>query len=117
MRTADERLAAVERRVRELEHEKRQRKYRYISISAAAACLVLFSCLGISIPGIMPGLSGMDYSNGSMTGSIFYQGKVLDYVFIGFLSFVLGVCLTILCFLLKPGKRHDKENCKNDRTR
>ncbi|NLU53259.1 MAG: DUF4179 domain-containing protein [Clostridiaceae bacterium] len=110
MRSTDERLAAVEKRVKELEKQKRQRKKRYISISAIAACLIVIVGMGIAMPGIMAGLSVQDYSNTGMMASIFYDGKALGYILIGILSFALGVCLTILCFLLKPDKQQDKED-------
>ncbi|HPD01563.1 MAG TPA: DUF4179 domain-containing protein [Acetivibrio sp.] len=116
MRNTDERLAAVKRRVEELEQKKRQLRYRYIAMSAVAACLVIIIGMGFAMPGIIAGLYGRDYSNTGMMASIFYEGKVLGYVLIGILSFVLGVCLTVLCFLLRPEKQRDKEDHNNDRT-
>ena len=116
MRTTDERVAAVEKRVRELEQQKRQLRCRYIGLSAVAACLVVIVGMGVAMPGIITGLSLRDYSNTGMMASIFYEGKVLGYVLIGLLSFALGICVTILCFLLQPKRQRKKGEHNSDRT-
>ncbi|HHV28073.1 DUF4179 domain-containing protein [Acetivibrio mesophilus] len=116
MRNTDERLVAVQRRVEELERQKRQRKYRYIGWSAVAACLIIIVGTAVAMPGIMAGLSEKDYNNTGMMASIFSEGRVLGYILIGLLAFALGVCLTILCFLLQPRRQWDKGDCNNDRT-
>jgi predicted lysophospholipase L1 biosynthesis ABC-type transport system permease subunit len=108
VRSTDERLAAVERRVSELKQQKKQRMYRFISLSAIAACLVVVVGISIAMPGIMEGLYGGYYINTGMMASIFYQGKALGYIIIGLLSFALGVCVTVLCFILRPERRNNK---------
>lgn len=114
MRTTDERLYAVEKRVRELEMQRRQRKLRYMGHLAVAACLIIIVGVGTAMPGIIAGISGKDYNNTGMMASIFYEGKIFGYVLIGLLSFALGVCLTILCFLLQPGRHKDKGEDQHD---
>ena len=100
MHSADERVAAVERRVAELARQKKQRQSRYIGLSAVAACLLIVIGVGFAMPCIMAGLSEGDYANIGMMASIFYVGGAFGYVLIGLLAFALGVCLTVLCFLL-----------------
>jgi uncharacterized membrane protein len=114
MRTTDERMEAVKRRVNELEQKNRQRKYRYMSLASLAACLVIIVGMGIAMPGIIEGLSKENYSNMGMMASIFYKGNALGYVLIGLLSFALGVCLTILCFILQPKRQKNKERYNYD---
>ncbi|NLM57593.1 MAG: DUF4179 domain-containing protein [Clostridium sp.] len=116
MRTTEERIVAVEKRVKELKQQKRHQKYNYIKLSAIAACLIIIVGMAAAMPGIISGLSVRDYDNTGMMASIFYEGKVLGYVLIGLLSFALGIILTLLCFLLKPVKKRDKEDYNNDRT-
>ncbi len=115
MRTTDERIFSVERRVKELQQKKSQRQYYYISLSAVAACLIIIVGIGFSMPDILEGFSGGHYNNTLMMASIFYEGKAIGYVLIGLLAFALGVCLTILCFRLQPGRQRGKEKQKNDR--
>ena len=114
MRNTDERVAAVEKRVKELARQKKQRQHRSIALSAAAACLLIVIGMGVSMPGIMAGLAEGDYTSTGMMASIFYEGGALGYVLIGLLAFALGVCLTTLCFLLKPGNKRDKEDDTDD---
>ncbi len=100
MRSNDERVAAVEKRVKEWERQKKQRLSRYIGLSAAAACLLIVIGIGVAMPGIMAGLTEGDYTSTGMMASIFYEGSTLGYVLIGLMAFILGACLTVLCFLL-----------------
>ena len=100
MRSNDERVAAVEKRVKELTRQKKQRLCRYIGLSAAAACLLIVIGMGIAMPGIMAGLTEGDYTSAGMMASNFYEGSALGYVLIGLIAFALGTCLTVLCFLL-----------------
>lgn len=98
-----------------MEQQKKQRQYRYIGLSAIAACLVIIVGMGITQPRIMAGLSGGDYTNTGVMASIFYEGKALGYVLVGLLAFAFGVCVTALCYHLQPGRQQDKEGHNNDR--
>ena len=114
MRSTDERVAAVEKRVKELTRQKEQRHRRTIAVFAVAGCLALVISKGVAMPGIMEGLSEENYMNTGMMASIFYEGGALGYVLIGLLAFALGVCLTVLCLLLKPRNKRDKEDDTDD---
>ncbi len=101
--------------MKELECQKKQRNYRYISLAAVAACFIIIISMGIAMPRVIAGLSRGKYTNTGMMASIFYEGKVFGYVLVGLLSFALGVCLTVLCFLLQPGRQRNKEDHNHDR--
>ncbi len=116
MRNTDERVAVVERRVKELARQKKQRRSRTIGLSAAAACLLLVVGMSVAMPGIMAGLAEGDYTGAGMMASIFYEGSALGYVLIGLLAFTLGVCLTVLCVLLRRRSRRDKEDDSDERS-
>ena len=114
MRSTDERVAAVEKRLMELARQKKRcRGY----IGLVAACLIVIVGMGVAMPGIMVRLSEADYTNTGIMASIFYEGGALGYVLIGLLAFALGICLTVLCFLLNRRSKRDKEdsngNCDN----
>ena len=115
MRSADERTAAVERRVKELARQKKQRQSRYIGLSAVTACLLIVIGVGFAMPDVMAGLSEGDYAIIGMMASIFYEGGAFGYVLIGLLAFALGVCLTVLCFLLHRRNQRYKEDNENAR--
>ena len=110
MRSTDERVAAVERRVKELARQKKQRQRRDIGLYAAAACLALVVGVGASMPSIMGELAQGNYTNTGMMASIFYEGSALGYVLVGLLAFALGACLTFLCVVLGRRKKQDMED-------
>ncbi len=103
MRNTDERVQAALLGAKKLK-QKRKRQTITASLTALSVCLiVVLSCL-------MPTM--VDYGgNGSMTGeftaSVFANAQSLGYIAIGVLSFVLGVCVTMICLLLhKKGENH-----------
>lgn len=108
MRTTDERIHAVEQRVKTMKHQKRQRRYGLIGLSALAACLVVIVGLGFAMPGIMRGLSDEHYTHNDLVASIFFEGNAHGYIMIGLIAFTLGVCLTVLCFLLQRRSQRDR---------
>lgn len=97
MRTTDERMAAVQRRAKELEQEKQQRRGRILGIASFAASLTLIVGISLFMPGMMEDLQTVKYVSSGAAASIFYQNAALGYVLIGVLAFALGVCVTILC--------------------
>lgn len=103
----------------ELDMRKRLRRYRFFCLSAPAACLIVILGMGLTMPRIVAAFSGLEYVNTGIMASIFYEGKTLGYLLVGLLAFTLGVCLTVLCFRLKPGRQQDKEEqsgrTQNDR--
>ena len=43
-----------------------------------------------------------------------YSGAALGYIVIGLLAFLLGVCVTVLCFQLRQMNREDGQNGESD---
>jgi len=52
-----------------------------------------------------------------MAASIFGNSEALGYIAIGLLAFLLGICVTILCFRIRllDGQDQDTEDKKRDR--
>ena len=67
---------------------------------------VLAENMGASISG--------NYTEYETAASIFGGSAVAGYIIIGLLAFVLGVCVTILCFKLKAFQKKDKETGDGD---
>ena len=114
MRSNEERVAAVKRRVAQIERKKRQRRNRIAALSAVAACLVVIMGASFAMPGISEKLIALDYAGYEMAASIFSGSAAAGYIIIGLLSFVLGVCVTILCFKLKAFQKNDEERSDGD---
>lgn len=117
MRSNEERVAEVKRRIAEKERQKKLRRSRIAAVSAVAACLVLILVLSLFMPGIAGQLRPGGYSDYEMVASMFGENGALGYIIIGLLAFLLGVCVTILCFRIRLLNREEQsmEDKKEDR--
>ena len=117
MRSNEERVAEVKRRIAEKERQKKLRRSRIAAVSAVAACLVLILVLALFMPGIAGQLRPGGYSDYEMVASMFGENGALGYIIIGLLAFLLGVCVTILCFRIRLLNREEQsmEDKKEDR--
>ena len=110
MRSYEERCAEVKRRIAAEKRKKRLRRGRLVMAAAAAACLALLVGASLAMPGIAANLQTGDYSGFETAASIFHGGAALGYIVIGLLAFLLGVCVTILCFRIRQMNREDDQN-------
>ena len=110
MRSHEERVAETKRRIAAMEREKRLRRNTIAMASAVAACLVLLVGVSLAMPGIAAKIQAGDYSGFETAASIFHSGAALGYIVIGLLAFLLGVCVTVLCFRLRQMNREDDQN-------
>ena len=117
MRSNEERVVEVKRRIAEKERQTKLRRSRIAAVSAVAACLVLILVLSLFMPGIAGQLRPGGYSDYEMVASMFGENGALGYIIIGLLAFFLGVCVTILCFRIRLLNREEQsvEDKKEDR--
>ena len=110
MRSHEERVVETKRRIAKIEREKRLRRNTIAMASAVAACLALLVGASLAMPGIAASIQTGDYSGFETAASIFHGGAALGYIVIGILAFLLGVCVTVLCFRLRQMNREDEQN-------
>ena len=110
MRSHEERVAETKRRIAKIEREKQLRRNTVTMASAVAACLALLIGASLAMPGIAASIRAGDYSGFETAASIFHGGAALGYIVIGLLAFLLGVCVTVLCFRLRQMSREDGQN-------
>ena len=55
-----------------------------------------------------------DYSGFATAASIFHSGAALGYIVIALLAFLLGVCVTVLCFRLRQMNREDGQGRESE---
>ena len=115
MRSNEERIAEVKRRIEKREREERLHRSRITGFCAVAASLII--CLSFFIPDAASRNRNNSYSNYDMAASIFGNSEALGYIVIGLLAFLLGICVTILCFRIRllDGQSRDTEDKKGDR--
>ncbi len=96
MRSNEERVAEVKRRMEQKKRQEELHRSRIVMVSAVAASLLFIAGLSFFMPGIAGQISTAGYSHYGMTASIFHNSSALSYIIIGLVAFVLGVCVTIL---------------------
>ena len=109
MRSHEERVAETKRRIAKIEREKRRRN-TVTMVSAVAACLALLVGASFAMPGIAARAQAGDYAGFETAASMYGGGAALGYIVIGLLAFLLGVCVTILCFRLRQISREDGQD-------
>ena len=114
MRSHEERVAETKRRIAKIEREKRLRRDKITMISAVAACLALLIGASLAMPGIAANIQTANYSGFETTASMYGGGAALGYIVIGLLAFLLGVCVTVLCFRLRQMDREDGQDRESE---
>ena len=114
MRSHEERVAETKRRIAQIEREKRRRRNTITMASAVAECLVLLIGASLAMPGIATRIQTGDYSGFETAASMYGGGAALGYIVIGLLAFLLGVCVTVLCFRLRQMNREDDQNKESE---
>ena len=114
MRRHEERVAETKRRIAKIEREKRLRRNKITMASAVAACLVLLIGASLAMPGIAASIQTGDYSGFETAASIFHGGAALGYIVIGLLAFLLGVCVTVLCFRIRQLSRENAQDKESE---
>lgn len=114
MRSHEERVVEAKRRIAKIEREKRLRRNTITMVSAVAACLALLIGASLAMPGIAASIQTGDYAGFETAASMYGGGAVLGYIVIGLLAFLLGVCVTVLCFRLRQMSREDGQDRKSE---
>ena len=114
MRSHEERVAETKRRIAKIEREKPLRRNTIAMASAVAACLALLIGAALAMPGIAANIQTGDYVGFETAASMYGGGAALGYIVIGLLAFLLGVCVTVLCFRLRQMNREDDQNNESE---
>ena len=114
MRSHEERVVETKRRIAKIERAKRLRRNTITIASAVAACLVLLIGASLAMPGIAASIQTGDYSGFETSASMYGGGAALGYIVIGLLAFLLGVCVTVLCFRLRQMNREDGQDRESE---
>ena len=107
MRTNEERTALIHQRTRELKRQQARKKERLVDLSCVAGSLILI-LLAMWIPDSLAHSEGT-MAHSAMTASLIGGSAFSGYIVMGILSFLLGVCVTILLYRLHRHFRDRKE--------
>ena len=114
MRSHEDRVAETKRRITKIERENRLRRNTLTMASAVAACLVLLISASLAMPGIAASIQTEDYSGFETAASMYGGGAALGYIVIGLLAFLLGVCVTVLCFRIQQLSRENAQDKESE---
>ena len=114
MRSHEERVAEAKRRIAAGEQENRRQRDRRTVALAAAACLALLVGASLAMPGIAARIQINDYAGFETAAGIFRSSAALGYIVIGLFAFLLGVCVTVLCFRLLQMHREDRRDTESE---
>ena len=114
MRSHEERVAETKRRIAKIERAKRRRRNTITIASTVAACLALLIGASFAMPGIAASIQAGDYAGFETAASMYGGGAALGYIVIGLLAFLLGVCVTVLCFRLRQMNREDGQDKESE---
>ena len=100
MRTNEERVGLVRKRMAEIRREGQRRKQRLWNRISVAACLFLVVGIGSLMPGRMAGITCGEVLHTSGAASLVGNHAALGFILMGLFSFLLGVCVTVLLYCL-----------------
>ena len=110
MRSNEERVAAVKRRVEQIEGQKRQRRNRLLALSPTVVCLAVIVGVSFAMPALSEKLAGGYTAGYQAAAGIFGSSAAAGYIAVGVLAFALGVAVTILCFRFRNLQEQDEED-------
>lgn len=105
MRTSDERICLIRARTA----QKRQRRRRGTRALCALVSLTLLLSAGAWMPAVTAQGGTLPAAG---TASLLAANSALSYILMGLLSFLLGVCVTALLFLLR--RRNERRRDEDD---
>lgn len=113
MRTNEERIRLIRKRTAELKREQRRRKQRVWDGVCVAACLLLIVGLGLWMPEQLAS-SGQQTHSPMGVASLVSGHGALGYILMGLLSFLLGVCVTVLLYRMRNGTKPEDEEREDE---
>ncbi len=108
----EERIAEVKRRIAKKEQQQRMRRRRIISAVCIAACFAVIVGVSFAMPGIVGQIEPGTSSGFETAATILGGSTALGYMVIGLLAFILGVCVTVLCFRIRQLNKEEQTERK-----
>ena len=92
-----------------------RKQRRIAAISCVAACLAVIVVASFAMPGVSGQMTPWISDGYETAATILGGGVAPGYIIIGLLSFLLGVCVTILCFRIHLLDKEDQAEQRGDR--
>lgn len=113
MLTNKERVCLIRKRTAEIKCA-RAKRIQGICDTACFLCAVLLICgIGNFMPNIIPMIT-VEINNASGVASLLSSNSAVGYILMGIMSFLLGVCITILLYRFHSRTQSVKDNDESD---
>ncbi len=99
MRTSEERVKELHRRVDALKQARALRKYRLTCAASYSAALIVTVLTAVGVSRLPIQVKAP--VSGSVTASIFVGNTALGYIVTALIALCLGVLVTVFCFRMK----------------
>ena len=109
MRTSEERIGELHRRMETMERKRTRRRDLSFSAAAFAVCLALALTLALAVASTP--IQAQDDGTGKAAASIFADHGALGYVVVAMVAFCLGAVVTVFCYRLK---KKNKQQTKGE---
>ncbi len=112
MRTSEERVAELHKRMNTRKRNKDLNRYRLQSAALCVVCLALTVVIALVVAGLPYHDPGTVV--GGAAASIFADRSALGYVTVALLAFCLGALVTIFCFRIRKHLRGGENGHERD---
>lgn len=109
MRSHKERVDKVRRQIDASERQKSRRRSQMLIVTSTVVSLFVIVGLSVCMPDIVRKVTRGSYGDLEMAASIFSNSEVIGYIIVGLISFLLGICVTILCFRARKLQQENRE--------
>ena len=110
MRTSEERVSELHRRMDLRRRAKARRRYRLACASAVAACLAAVLLVAVAVSRVP--VQAPAAVSGGIAASLLADHAALGVVLVALVAFCLGVTVTLLCVRLR--RNMEKEEKRDD---
>ena len=103
-------------RAGQIREDRRRRRRSLYAAATAVFCLLLGAGTGLffhALRGTQAADPSAGQAAGSFTASFFAGSGFVSYAATGIIAFLLGISVTLFCYMLK--RQFDKDRKKNDR--
>ena len=105
MRSTDERMTQIQKRVKAIQKQNEVKKSRGLITAAYLACIGLIVASSYFLA--EEAETSLVQAPAGSVASTFAVGRLWGYVSVGIVAFLLGISVTLLCRVLREKKREE----------
>ena len=100
MRTSEERVEELHRRMHTMKEDRKRRQYYLICAAVCVICCVAAVTGSMGVMHVLV-LSSGEFAESGAAASIFADNAMLGYIVVALMAFILGITAVLFCFRLR----------------